>query len=82
MTTQEAVTLLADEAERLNADANDTNGAVRELVLDHGLSFNAWFCVCCELADRSARREGYKDQFDRAAQKVGSVVAPSGMVSV
>ncbi len=26
----------------------------------------AWFCVCCSLADRSAQREGYKNQADRA----------------
>lgn len=64
----EATKLLADEAERLGADAGDDKGVVRRLVLAHGLSFFAWFCVCCELADRQARRAGFKDQFEMAAQ--------------
>ena len=68
MTVQEATRLLTDEAEHLGADANDTNGIVRSLVTAHGLSFNAWFVVCCELADRKAQHQGYKNQFDRAAQ--------------
>ena len=58
--------LMADEAERLGAECNDTEGIVRGIVQRQGLSFNAWFCVCCELADREAKREGYKDKVDRA----------------
>ena len=68
MDAQEATKILADEAERQGADANDDKGIVRRLVLAHGLSFNAWLCVCCELADRDARKQGFKNQFDRAAQ--------------
>ena len=71
MTGEEAIKLLAEEAERLGADANDSNGIVRELVVAHGLEFYAWFCVCCELADRAAQRQGYKDQFERALQQPG-----------
>jgi hypothetical protein len=67
MNVTEAVRILTDEAERLGATADDNNGTVRQLVTANGLSFNAWFCVCCELADRSAQREGFKNQFDRAA---------------
>lgn len=69
MTVNEAIKLLTDEAERLDADANDNKGIVRALVTAHGLSFNAWFCVCCELADRAAQREGYKNQADRAVNQ-------------
>lgn len=68
MTAQEATKILADEAERLGANANDDNGIVRQLVIAHGLEFCAWFCVCCELADRDAQRQGFKNQGDRAAQ--------------
>jgi hypothetical protein len=71
MTVQEAIKVLADEAETLEADANDSKGIVRRLVLANGLGFNAWFCVCCELADRAAQRQGYKDQFDRALKQPG-----------
>ena len=52
----------------MGADANDERGVVRQLVLAHGLSFCAWLCVCCELADRDAQRQGFKNQSDRAAQ--------------
>lgn len=64
--SKEAIAILADEAERQGADANDTNGTVRAIVTTHGLGFNAWFCVCCELADRAARRQGFKNEVDRA----------------
>lgn len=37
MNAQEAVRLLADEAQRQGADANDTTGIVRALVVAHGL---------------------------------------------
>jgi hypothetical protein len=77
ITVTEAVRLLADEAERLGADANDNKGIVRELVTAHGLSFNAWFCVCCELADRSAQREGYWNQGERAASRMKISTGPA-----
>ncbi len=64
----EAIRIMADEAEKVGGEPNDENGVVRGIVLGHGLSFNAWFCVCCELADRSARRDGFKDSIDHAAQ--------------
>lgn len=69
MTAAEAIQILADEAERQGCDANDTTGAVRALVQSHGLGFNAWFCVCCEIADRAARRQGFKSEVDRAFTK-------------
>jgi len=59
MTVQEAITALADEAEKQGAEANDDRGIVRALVTANGLSFNAWFCVCCELGDRAARAQGF-----------------------
>lgn len=63
----EAIKLLADKAQEMGATASDKDDKVRVLVLSNGLGFNAWFCVCCELADREARAQGWKDQFDRAA---------------
>jgi hypothetical protein len=68
MDANEATQILANEAERLGAEPNDEQGIVRALVTTHGLSFNAWFCVCCELADRNARKQGFKGQADRAAR--------------
>ena len=70
MTVDEAIKVLTDESERLGADGNDSAGVVRSLVTKHGLGFYAWLCVCCELADRSAQREGFKNQSDRAAQRL------------
>ena len=67
VTVKEAIKLLSDQAETLGADAADSNGIVRAVVMAHRLGFNAWLCVCCELGDRSARREGYADQYARAA---------------
>ena len=67
VTAREAIQLLSDHAEKLGADAADSNGLVRAVVTAHELGFDAWLCVCCELADRSARRQGYADQADRAA---------------
>lgn len=75
MDVQQAITVLADEAERQGANADDTTGVVRALVLHHGLGFNAWFCVCCEVADRAARRQGYKNQADKAANSPGFLAA-------
>jgi hypothetical protein len=71
MTAAEATRILTDEAERLGADANDSEGIVRQLVFAHGLGFNAWFCVCCELADRKAQKQGFKNQADRATSTPG-----------
>ena len=66
MDTKEVIEIFANEAERLGADANDDAGIVRSLVNAHGLGFCCWLCVCCELADRSARREGFDNQSHRA----------------
>ncbi len=63
-----AIRIMADEAEKLNADSNDENQIIRQIVLRRGLGFNAWFCVCCEIADRQARKEGFKSSIDRAAK--------------
>jgi hypothetical protein len=62
---------MADEAERQNATPNDESGIVRAIVTAQGLGFNAWFCVCCELADRKAHRLGFKNQSDLALQSPG-----------
>ena len=67
MDIKEAIRLLTDEAQKQGADANDSTGVIRALVAAHGFGFEAWFCVCCELADRNAQKEGFKDQFARAA---------------
>lgn len=75
MDTKEAINLLATCAIELGATANDDNGIVRALVTQHGLGFNAWFCVCCEIADRNARADGFKDQCDRAAHSPGFIAA-------
>lgn len=69
-TVNDAIRLMADEAERRGENANDDGGNVRSIVTAHGLSFCAWLCVCVELANRSARREGFADQSHRAAAKV------------
>ena len=70
MDIKEAIRLLTDEAQKQGADANDSTGVIRALVTAHGFGFEAWFCVCCELADRNAQKEGFKDQFARAASKM------------
>lgn len=62
---------LADEAECQGADSSDSCGIVRALVAVNlpgstDEQFSAWFCVCCELANRSARAEGYYDSVERA----------------
>jgi hypothetical protein len=74
VTVPEAVAIMADAAEKQGADANDTTGVVRDIVSAHGLGVCAWFCVCCELADRAARREGFTDQFDRAMTRAKEAV--------
>jgi hypothetical protein len=70
MDIHEAIRLLTDEAARRGADAEDNSGIVRDLVTAHGFGFDAWLCVCMKLADRSAQREGYRDQFDRAFKRM------------
>jgi hypothetical protein len=70
MNVAEAIRLLTDEAERQGAEPNDDQGIVRALVASHSLGFGAWFCVCCELADRNAQRQGYRDQGHRAAARM------------
>lgn len=64
---KEAIRLMADEAERRGENANDDGGNVRAIVSAHGLSFNAWLCVCCELADRAAQKKGFRGQGEMAA---------------
>ncbi len=66
ITIEDTIRLMTDAAEEQGADVNDTNGVIRAIVTAHGLGFNAWFCVCCELADRSAQRQGFKNQCERA----------------
>jgi hypothetical protein len=70
MDVKEAIKVLTDEAQRLQATPNDDSGIVRALVLAHGLGFNAWLCVCCELADRNAQAQGFSNQFAQAAAKM------------
>lgn len=72
MTIGDAIKALTDEAQRLGSDANDSKGIVRELVTRHGLGFNAWFVVCCEIADRNAQAKGFKNQGERAAHFIKS----------
>jgi hypothetical protein len=57
------VGLLADRAEELKADPNDSAGLVRQLVTANGLGFYTWFSVCCELAERAARRGNLTQRF-------------------
>lgn len=66
------IKVMSDEAEKLGGNSNDENGAVRHVVTQHSLGFDAWFCVCCELANRSARSEGFKNSIDRAVKAVTS----------
>jgi hypothetical protein len=66
MTAKDATRLLADEAELRGGTANDADDIVRGIVTAHGLGFYAWFCVCCELADRAARRQGFDNEVHRA----------------
>lgn len=70
----DAIRLLADEAERQGSDANDSSGIVRALVGVNlpgrvDAQFSAWFCVCCELADRAARVNGYTSAVEQAWAK-------------
>jgi hypothetical protein len=55
VTVEQAVKLLADEAERRGATADDDGFIVRELVLENGLGFNAWLSICCELDGRHGK---------------------------
>lgn len=70
VTAAEATKIMTDKAQELGADAADSKGIVRALMLANGFGFDAWFCVICELADRDAQSQGFRDQFDRAAQNM------------
>lgn len=59
---------LAQQAIENGADANDTTGVVRAMALSHGWGFDAWFCICCEIADVEARSLGYENAAHRAFQ--------------
>jgi len=77
----DAVRVMADAAIEQGADANDTNGVVRAIVLAHGLGFNAWLCVCCEIADRAAQKNGFKNQADQALHSPGFLAAKERYLS-
>ena len=71
MDAKQAVNLMADRAENLGAESNDTQGIVRAIVTENlpdrpDAQFYAWFSICCELADRAARKQGYTSEVDRA----------------
>ena len=79
-TAQEAISLMTDEAERQNATPNDEAGIVREIVYANlpgrpDAQFNAWLCICCDLADRAAKRQGFKSEVDRAFTKANQTIA-------
>lgn len=80
--TKEATRILADEAERLGATPGDENGMVVNLMAPHRLSTLARFCVCCELADREARREGYADALDRVIERFDRRMVQRRLVAV
>ncbi len=78
-TIKEAINLMAIEAERQGADSNDSTGVVRAIVAANlpgreNVWFDAWFGVCCELADRKARALGFTSEVARtyavASEKV------------
>jgi len=81
MTTAErAIEAITDEAERLGGEANDGNGIVRAVVVAalpgrERVHFDVWFCVCCTLADRAARRQGYASEVERAFTLATAAVA-------
>ena len=66
---------LADIAEAENVQ-NDSEpcGAIHRFVISHGCpdskTLIVVFLLAIELADRDARRQGFKDQTDRALSKV------------
>ena len=66
ITLKQALAMMVDRAEELGATADDAGGLVRDLVEANSLGFNAWFCICVDLANRSAQREGYANQYARA----------------
>lgn len=86
-TAKEAVALLADEAESLGADANDSRGIVREIVRGalpdrKAVWFAVWFSVCCELADRAARLQGFDNEVHRALTVAKGNIAARGAAEV
>lgn len=80
--TKETTKILADEAEGLGATSDDEIGVVGALVAQHGLGALAWFCVCCELADREAQREGYADALDKAVTQFDQRMAQRRLTAV
>lgn len=71
MTANEAIRLMTDEAERQGATANDEAQIVRAIVTTNlpgrpDAQFNAWLCICIDLADRNARRQGFTSEVHRA----------------
>lgn len=72
--------LLTVAAERAEADGVEIDGAFngpvhrwaeRHLSYRPGQEFFVVSLLTAELADREARREGFRDQFDRAASRLG-----------
>ncbi len=83
ITASEAIQLLADEAGKRGATADDANHIVRYLVQEAlpgrpAAQFSAWLCVCCELADRAAQRDGFLNQVQRA---LAACTQPQGSAS-
>ena len=76
-----ATVLMADEAERRGAECEDSAGIVQAIVDAHQLGFYAWFCVCCELANRAAIRRGFTSEAERAYTRAGErTTKPSSTV--
>jgi len=50
LTNEEMIRLMVAEAIRLGADGEDSTGVIREIVERHRLGFNAWLCVCIDVA--------------------------------
>jgi len=67
------ISQLADLAEKENIDPNSCIGFVmRNCTYNPGDEFYICTLLQAELADRNARREGFKGQFDRAAKRAFS----------
>jgi hypothetical protein len=71
MDARQAIEIMTEEAEKQGATPNDESGVVRAIVAANlpgrpDAQFYAWFSITCDLADRSAKREGYSSSVDRA----------------